>query len=203
MLDVTRDRLGYDGPLTIIQGSYHPTGGPSEGTHDGGGTVDLAPFDADHKVHALRALGFAAWHRLPIPGLWDEHIHAVAIGDKQLSPAARAQVSDYYAHRDGLADNAPDPTWHPEPVPAFDFARWRKENTLLKSDKRWLDKRFDTLHQQLATFRENTLARDQHLARRIDAISGQLSDTATREQVRRARADLAEIKALLESPRSE
>jgi hypothetical protein len=198
MLDQTRERLGYSEPLTVVQGSYHqsPT---SAGTHAGGGAVDLTAFEADHKAHALRAIGFAAWHRAAIPGVWEEHVHAVAIGDRELSAAASAQVADYYAHRNGLADHGPDPTWHPDPIPVFDFRRWRKENTLLDSDKRWLDRRFDALHEQLSAFRQNTADRDRTFAARLARILEDLHDTATKEQVRRARADLAAIKEELET----
>jgi hypothetical protein len=46
-LDKAARRLGY--PLTIVQGSYHRGVGASAGTHDGGGVVDLAPWDADRR----------------------------------------------------------------------------------------------------------------------------------------------------------
>lgn len=111
-------RLGYD--LTILQGSYNAGGvSASAGTHDGGGVVDLAPYDWQQKVHTLRAVGFAAWHRPALPGVWGEHIHAVLIGNEKLSPAAREQVQQYYNHQDGLAGHGPDKTWHPNPIPVF------------------------------------------------------------------------------------
>jgi hypothetical protein len=198
MLDETRERLGYSEPLTVVQGSYHE-GSESAGTHAGGGAVDLTAYEADHKVHALRAIGFAAWHRVAIPHVWEEHVHAIAIGDQELSAAARAQVADYYAHRNGLADHGPDPTWHPDPIPVFDFPRWRKENTLLPSDKKWLDERFDALHSQLSVFRQNTVERDRKVAAKLAKVLDDLHDTATKEQVQRARADLADIKQELEA----
>ena len=111
-------RLGYS--LTIEQGSYNAGGvSASAGTHDGGGVVDLAPYDWANKVHVLREVGFAAWHRTPIPGVWPEHIHAVLIGNKKLAPAAVRQVADYRHHLDGLASHAPDNSWHPDPIPVF------------------------------------------------------------------------------------
>jgi hypothetical protein len=111
-------RLGY--PLTIIQGSYNAGAvGASAGTHDGGGAVDLAPFDWQHKVHAMRAVGFAAWHRPELPGVWNEHIHCILISDERASASAKAQVVDYRNHRDGLAGHAADDTWHPDPIPVF------------------------------------------------------------------------------------
>lgn len=126
-------RLGYvGGSLTVIQGSYKAGDGApqSAGTHDGGGVVDLTEADHVAKVHALRAVGFAAWHR---PENWDGrggmgHIHAVLIGNVKLAPEAKAQVEAYRAHRNGLADNAPDPTWHPDPIPTFRMPIYRTEN---------------------------------------------------------------------------
>lgn len=103
--------LGYT--LTITQGSYNTTVAASKGTHDGGGVVDLMPWDRERKVRALRAVGFAAWFRPAIPGLWPAHIHAVHIGHAKLAPVAFRQVQAYLDHRNGLKDNGPDvdPGW--------------------------------------------------------------------------------------------
>lgn len=106
-LEATARRLGYD--LTVIQGSYHPGVSTSAGTHDGGGVVDLDPWDAGDKVRELRRTGFAAWYRPAIAGLWGAHIHAVLIGNRKLSRAARAQVAEYLTGFDGLAGNGRDP----------------------------------------------------------------------------------------------
>lgn len=106
-LEATAKRLGYD--LTVVQGSYN-TGGvsASAGTHDGGGAVDLSPWDWQNKVRELRRTGFAAWHRPAIPGVWNEHIHAVLIGNRKLAPAARVQVDEYLRGENGLANHGPD-----------------------------------------------------------------------------------------------
>lgn len=104
--------LGY--PLTVRQGSYNPGGvAASGGTHDAGGVVDLMPWDWEKKVVALRAVGFAAWHRATVPGLWGEHVHAVLIDHPRLSPEAEAQVVLYLKKRNGLKSNLPDtdPGW--------------------------------------------------------------------------------------------
>lgn len=112
-------RLGY--PLTIVQGSYNAGRvTASAGTHDGGGVVDLAPWDWRRKVRVLRDVGFAAWHRPAIPGLWGEHIHAVLMSNKKLATSAAVQVSDYKQGRNGLANNAPDDDpYRPNPLPWF------------------------------------------------------------------------------------
>ena len=89
----------------ITQGSYHDSVAASFGTHSGGGAVDLSVLrrdtytvlwdDIEPLLRALRAAGFAAWLReygelhtdSPI------HIHAIAIGDRDLSPAAQEQLT--------------------------------------------------------------------------------------------------------------
>lgn len=114
-------RLGYNpGSLTVLQGSYNAGGvSASAGTHDGGGVVDLSANEWERKVRALRAVGFAAWYRPAIPGLWGAHIHAVLIGNKKLSDSAARQVYAYYEGLDGLASGGPDNSWHPDPIPVF------------------------------------------------------------------------------------
>ncbi len=97
--------------LAITQGGY--TGGHVEasfGTHDGGGAVDLsvrsrADFsvlvdDIPLMLRALRVAGFAAWLR-DTNELYDGspiHIHAIAIGDRELSQAARDQIDGPYGY---------------------------------------------------------------------------------------------------------
>lgn len=102
--------LDYDdGKITLTQGSYNAGGvSASAGTHDGGGVVDCTAYDAERKVRVLRSLGFAAWHRKAIDGLWPEHVHAVLMGNAKLSDQAKAQVAEYLAGGDGLKGNARD-----------------------------------------------------------------------------------------------
>ncbi|NOK86173.1 MAG: hypothetical protein GFH27_549411n3 [Chloroflexi bacterium AL-W] len=89
----------------ITQGSYNPGGvDASFGTHDGGGAVDISVrsrvdwsimwAEIPYMIEALRISGFAAWVReqdelFPNSAI---HIHAIAVGDADLSPIARAQV---------------------------------------------------------------------------------------------------------------
>lgn len=110
----------YGHPFTLSQGSYHPGTAASAGTHDGGGVVDVSvdgmiSTERYAAVQALRRAGFFAWLRTPPK--FDYHIHAVAIGDREMSPAARRQQTQGFADQDGLAGHGPDPA--PDPYPAW------------------------------------------------------------------------------------
>lgn len=138
MLDKTSDKLGYD--LSMYQGSYNTKVGPSAGTHAGGGAVDLSPADWRNKVRALRSVGFAAWHRpeLWLNGVrvWPEHVHAIAIGDAQMSSEAASQVAQYKAGTDGLAGHSRD-TFPYHPSVTFDYAKWLHDQRRADHDDRW------------------------------------------------------------------
>ena len=113
--------------LAITQGSY---GGDalvaSFGTHDGGGAVDLSvrsrvdwsvlAGEIEPMVHALRVAGFAAWLR-DTGELYPDspvHIHAVAVGDAELSEAARAQIDGTFGYLRGF-DGLPQINGVPRP----------------------------------------------------------------------------------------
>lgn len=111
MLREAQDRAGRS--VSLTQGSYNPGVGSSAGTHDGGGAVDISVSGMSSGtrttvVRSLREVGFAAWYRPAIPGVWGAHIHAVAVSDPDLATAAQAQVGDYYLGRDGLSGHGPD-----------------------------------------------------------------------------------------------
>lgn len=107
-------------PFALTQGSYNKGGvSASAGTHDGGGVVDISvsgmsPKERASAVQALRRAGFFAWLRTPPKFAY--HIHAVAIGDRELSSSARRQVAQGFADRDGLAGGGPDPAADPYPA---------------------------------------------------------------------------------------
>lgn len=102
---------------TVTQGSFTDAVVESFGTHNGGGVVDLSVFypgtyqpaynDIGRILRALRTAGFAAWLR-DLDELYPGspiHIHAVAVGDRQLSPAALDQLSGetgYFRGNNGL-----------------------------------------------------------------------------------------------------
>lgn len=115
---------GGHGPFRLVQGSYNGGGvAASGGTHDGGGAFDIEIDGGEknwqHAQWCLRLCGGASWERPFIANLWPHHNHTIVIGDKQMSAAAAAQVHDYYAGLDGLADHAPDHTPHPGHIPVF------------------------------------------------------------------------------------
>lgn len=127
MLDEARSMLDHD--LRVTQGSYNAGGvAASAGTHDGGGSVDVSVRDLSttqrwETVRAMRRVGFAAWLRTASQGPWPDHIHAIAVGDTDLSSGARNQVADYYVGRNGLASHAGDNTPAAYQVP---FTWWEK-----------------------------------------------------------------------------
>lgn len=105
------ERLG--GNLPVTQGSYNTSVSASAGTHNGGGALDfsvrgLTRAQINRRVKALREVGFAAWFRPARPGVWGPHIHAIAIGTKDLAPLAKTQVKAYRSGRDGLKGNGVD-----------------------------------------------------------------------------------------------
>jgi hypothetical protein len=105
MLNEAEYLLGAQIPIT--QGGWNKGGvAASAGAHDAGGALDFPPRFSGKTplqiVKALRRVGFAAWHRKAIRGLWPEHIHAVALGDRQLAPVAKNQASAYLDGFDGL-----------------------------------------------------------------------------------------------------
>ncbi len=106
----------------ITQGSYHDNGAASFGTHLGGGAVDLSVMrtgtyqvvwdDIDPLIHALRVAGFAAWLR-DLDELYPGspiHIHAIAVGDRELSQAAQDQLTAPYGYFNGFTGIPYDPT---------------------------------------------------------------------------------------------
>jgi hypothetical protein len=126
----------YDGSVdfmqAITQGSYHAGVSASFGTHDGGGAVDMSvrdPNDWGHIVYedmdaiiqSLRQAGFAAWLRETGDLYADSpiHIHAIAIGDPDLSEAARTQLTGaegYFRGFNGLPVDPPLPDTHGGPI---------------------------------------------------------------------------------------
>lgn len=141
MLTHAQELYGGELDLTgaaITQGSYSDAVAASFGTHSGGGAVDLSVMrhgtytilwnEVEPLLRALRVSGFAAWLReygelhpdSPI------HIHAIAIGDQELSEAAENQLTGpagYFRGYSGLPfaeGSLPTPDRYGGPV----FCQW-------------------------------------------------------------------------------
>lgn len=148
MLEITElrslDRLGLV-PLQLSQGSYTSANPLSGGTHDGGGVFDvrcsvLPSTRIDTVVYALRKTGFAAWHCTPDQGDWPVHIHAVAIGDKELSSTAKQQVAWYKQGLNGLWGSEQGP----DDGPKVAWTEYKQEVDLsYYGPERWDAKDFD------------------------------------------------------------
>lgn len=124
MVEQAEEFLGYQ--LHVMQGSYNRGGvSASAGTHDGGGAVDLAWPGNRAKTNraqwGLRLVGFAAWVRPELRDEWGNHIHCIAIGDREMSNGARKQVQDYYHGLNGLAGHDRDRSPRPNPIPVFQY----------------------------------------------------------------------------------
>jgi len=118
----------------ITQGSYSGSVDASFGTHLGGGAVDLSVLrrdtytvlwdDIEPLIRALRTAGFAAWLR-DYGELYTDspiHIHAIAIGDRELSEPAQDQLTGeagYFRGYTGLpvaSYGGPFPDRHNGPI---------------------------------------------------------------------------------------
>jgi hypothetical protein len=146
----------YNGPIdltgiAVTQGSYNEgVIALSFGTHDAGGAVDISvrniPVDFSIRwddipplVDALRRAGFAAWYRDEADDM-TPHIHAIAIGDAELSRAAALQLDGRYGYFrgfDGLPqeDGIPQLDEHGGPIicewmRALDYEDLRDESPL-------------------------------------------------------------------------
>lgn len=126
MVDMVEYRLGFN--LTMVQGSYNTATSASAGTHDGGGVIDMRTWDLtetrrNQALAVARQVGFYAWYRTAAQG-FDPHMHWVAKGDAQLSPAAKQQAKDAEAGYNGLASHLKDNL--NLNVPTFDYEEWSR-----------------------------------------------------------------------------
>ncbi|WP_183092897.1 hypothetical protein [Nocardioides stalactiti] len=106
---------------TIVQGGWVGDGGASASadTHDGD-ALDLRLWDRTEDerrqmVRTLRSHGFAYWERYESQG-FDLHAHLVPGPWAHPSPGALRQWQAYLDSRDGLAGNAADYHWRPDPI---------------------------------------------------------------------------------------
>lgn len=110
MLNAARGLISWN--FDVVKGSFVGCDGNSSCTHAWGGAIDMyLDWGSDRgskTVSALRKVGFAAWLRPRIPGTWETHIHAIAIGDTDMHTEAANQVGDYYKGLNGLSGHAAD-----------------------------------------------------------------------------------------------
>lgn len=108
--------------LGLYQGSYSTSVDASAYTHAGGGAVDLdlgrlCGKSATQVVNALSRVGFAAWVRSTSQGFDVDHIHAIAIGDPDISTpvafpgqfTAAQQIGAWAKNEDGLSSPGSGP----------------------------------------------------------------------------------------------
>lgn len=133
MLEYAQQLYGgeHDFLAALTQGSYNLGVEASFGTHDGGGAVDLSIRnltnwheilydEVDIIIASLRQAGFAAYLR-DTGSLYANspvHIHAIAIGDDDLSEAAQIQLTGpegYFRGYNALPEN-PLPDVHGGPI---------------------------------------------------------------------------------------
>lgn len=209
-LEVACRRLDF--APTITQGAYMSRLGggaaDSAGYHDEGGCLDFRTTSYDELtgpqigqlVEALRSVGWAAWRRDQVHGGMDPHCHAVLLGDRDAAYGARDQMKQYRDGLDGLASRGRDYEARPTPlVTDFDYhAQVRADMALQDDIAKVIHADGDRTRKALATFRENEIARDASTAQRLAALEALLGDAATKDQIRRARAELAALRAELE-----
>jgi len=124
----------------IIQGSYSINHLDSLDSHLGGGAVDVSVTrpnsdyvlytEIEPLIRALRTVGFAAWLREndEMGSGLGMHIHAIAIGDIDLSPAAQEQLTGpagYLRGNDGLPVTSGEPGLDRHSGPLI--CRWMQE----------------------------------------------------------------------------
>lgn len=196
-------------PLEITQGGYNPGGEKkSGGTHDKDAldirATTLSPRERQAAVAALRRVGFVAWLRTPDQSNWPYHIHAVPYGG-DLSPEARAQVTQYLAGLNGLASKGKDDG--PRTWVGMTWERYEKENGMSAADADRVIKYMEAVSSHLA---KNTAQNMRNLRTDIGkmlqlAKDGQTDQlTAYIRQLDAANdAEIAEIQAGVEAIKAE
>lgn len=220
MLEQAGRKIGHT--FDILQASYMQNPAQeSDHTHDGGGVVDLRTEDIPSGVgtrgalRALRETGFAAFHRTD-PPFSQDHIHAVAIGDIQMDPTAKAQVDQYVNDfLDGLGHQDTGP--RVRPVPVFDYDTQGMDmqltDTLPGTDKTVGDaliaaikaeRVVDNLNQREAKRAKRLMERQRQLSQRVATVNraiDDLPDGVTKQEVRSLLADIdATVQLVVQDP---
>lgn len=124
-LDKLAEITGPNIRVAPTQGGYNAGGvAASAGTHDRGAAMDLSVHGLTSQqisavVLCARSVGWAAWYRPAIKGLWPAHVHMIRLADQRdsqgrivadptASSGAKSQVVDYRNGLNGLADRRAD-----------------------------------------------------------------------------------------------
>lgn len=136
--------------FTARTGRRHPSlsqGGLSTGVSASAGTHAREAFDSrtsgwsEHYQRqweiAMWTVGFADWHRHYLPGVWQEHNHAIPKhGD--LSTAARKQETSFRSRRDGLRGNRSYPAIGKYAAVTWEAYQAAKSGKRIKIGPSWL-----------------------------------------------------------------
>lgn len=192
-------------PLEITQGGYNPGGvGASGGTHDKDAldirATTLTPAQRQAAVAALRRVGFVAWLRTPQQANWPYHIHAVPYGG-DLSPEARAQVTQYLAGTNGLASKGKDDG--PRTWVGMTWERYEQENGMSAADADRVIKQVNAVSAHLAlNAAQNRRGLFQDLAKLIESLKdGQTEQLTTymRQMDAANDAEVAKLQAAVDA----
>jgi hypothetical protein len=181
---------------TIVQGAFMTRNGggaaASAGYHDQGGCIDVRTWDLsgsqiDALVRVCRSRGGAAWRRdeTAAHGGMDSHCHITLGSDRPLSPGAAESWRSYLAGDNGLANNARDYEWRPNPIVTNP-----PEEDMPYTEQKLTEIMRKAIRAELASFKQNQRATLHDLGDQLDAIEAAVKDDATRKQVQRVRADL-------------
>jgi hypothetical protein len=118
----------------VTKGGYQGTAdGDSASTHVKGGVADLAWCGHWQCVYALIEAGGFWWHRVAIPGRWNDHIHGGPRGfpAEHQDSLLHLQELAFLSGFDGLGQipGSRDPQRRPDPLPDLVFP-WPQEFTV-------------------------------------------------------------------------
>lgn len=193
-------RIQFGTGLVIFQGAYNTTVSASAGSHDRDAAIDcyIPGVDWWESQRFLRELGWAAWYRHTGSFADNQHIHMISLGySTPVGYLIPGQVSDYYAHRDGLASHAIDDSWHPADIDStiFNYPAWKAalEDDMPYTEKQLADIVSKAVAEQLEPIKEQLQAaadRERRLFQNIRVI--------LKERFGATDADLDEILGHLE-----
>lgn len=148
-ISVYQEKLGFE--LTLIQGPYNKGVGPSAGTHDLDGVIDISTWRWRRKLEVGRRTSWAIWRRATLPGVWSEHCHGVLKRAKPMASLAVFQLEVAYpARQDGLSGNGPDNFPVHPPLKEFDYNEWWHDKLL--------DQRIDGLSARINRYVDKVVA---------------------------------------------